>query len=427
MVDVVNIKLWGEYVGAAIWDPKRQSAAFEFEESFVTKGLDISPIMMPISNPRIFSFGDISQRTFMGLPGLLADSLPDSYGRKLLDRWLAISGRVVANPIELLCFQGSRGMGALEFEPAQGLLSDTSKAIEISTLIDIAQKITSNKESLRANFNDGNLKGGIEQVISVGTSAGGMRAKAVIAYNDETKEVRSGQVDADEGFEQWLLKLDGVTNNELGDPKHYGLIEYIYYLMARDAGIEMMESRLLREGGRAHFMTKRFDRVGVNKKLHTQTLCGLAHYDYRILRAYSYEQLFEVMRRLRLPHSEARQMFRRMVFNIVTRNHDDHTKNVSFIMERGGKWRLSPAYDVTWAYSPMGSWTAMHQMSIGNRWDEFRRGDLAEFASKINIKNYAEIIDQVVESVSHWGALSAEHELPRSISTRLFNNFCMNL
>lgn len=427
MVDVVNIKLWGEYVGAAVWNPTTQSAIFEYDRSFIAKGLDLSPIMMPISQPRIFSFEDVSQRTFLGLPGLLADSLPDSYGRKLLDRWLSISGRRVENPIELLCFQGSRGMGALEFEPAQNISSDPNSTIEISTLIDIAQKITSDKESFNASFKDEALSDSIEQVISVGTSAGGMRAKGVIAYNDETREVRSGQVDADEGFEHWILKLDGVTNNELGDPKHYGLIEYIYYLMATDAGINMMESRLLREGERTHFMTKRFDRVGSSEKLHTQTLCALAHYDYRLLRAYSYEQLFEVMRRLRLPHSEAQQMFRRMVFNIVARNHDDHTKNVSFIMDRGGKWSLSPAYDMTWAYNPNGGWTNMHQMSIGGKWDEFTRGDLVEFAAKINIKNSDEIINQVVESVSRWGSLCTEYELPKAIGSRLSNHFCVNL
>ncbi|MFI3306508.1 MAG: type II toxin-antitoxin system HipA family toxin [Rikenellaceae bacterium] len=427
MVDVVNIRLWGEYVGAAMWNPQTQSAAFEFDKSFITKGLDISPIVMPVSNPRIFSFGDISQQTFMGLPGLLADSLPDSYGRKLLDRWLAMNGRTVANPIELLCFQGKRGMGALEFEPAESIFPDKNRAIEISTLIDVAQQITSDKESLSASFDDSSLKEGIEQVISVGTSAGGMRAKAVIAYNEATNEVRSGQIDAGDGFEHWLLKLDGVTNNELGDPKHYGLIEYLYYLMAKDAGIEMMESKLLREGSRAHFMTKRFDRVGASEKLHTQTLCGLAHYDYRVLRAYSYEQLFEVMRRLRLPLSEAKEMFRRMVFNIVARNQDDHTKNVSFVMNRSGAWSLSPAYDVTWAYSPNGSWTAMHQMSVNGKWDGFTRRDLSEFAAKMNIKNYAEIIDQVITSVSRWQILSSEYELPRAISSRLFSHFLLDL
>lgn len=427
MVDVVNIKMWGLYVGAAIWNAKTNCALFEFDKSFISKGLDISPMMMSIQNPAIYSFSELANKTFMGLPGLLADSLPDSYGKKLLDRWLAINNRSVANPIELLCYQGKRGMGALEFEPAQDLFSKKSTQIEIASLIEIAQEITSNREELSANFSDDKVKDGINQVISVGTSAGGMRAKAVIAYNQTTGEVKSGQVDADSGFEHWLLKLDGVTNNELGDPKHYGLIEYIYYLMAKDAGIDMMESKLIRESGRAHFMTKRFDREADNKKLHIQTLCGLAHYDYALLRAYSYEQLFEVMRMLKLPHNQAEQMFRRLVFNVVARNQDDHTKNTSFIMDKTGKWSLSPAYDITWAYSPNGTWTAKHQMSINNKWDSFTRSDLAELAKNIGIKDYNYIIDSVISSVSNWERYSKEQGLPSSISDRLFKHFILDI
>jgi serine/threonine-protein kinase HipA len=239
----------------------------------------------------------------------------------------------------------------------------------------------------------------------VGTSAGGQRAKAVIAYNDTTGEVRSGQLSAPEGFDYWLIKLDGVTNKELGDPQHFGEIEYIHYLLAKEAGINMTECRLLRENGRAHFMTRRFDRQN-GEKIHMQTLCGLAHYDFRQLRMYSYEQAFQVMRRLRLPYSDAEEFFRRMVFNVVARNQDDHTKNISFLMDKTGTWHLSPAYDMSWAYNPSGEWTSVHQMSINNKWDDITREDLLKVAYEMNIKKAPKIIDQVVDAVALWPTLA---------------------
>lgn len=425
MVNVANIKLWGEYVGAVLWDEQRGCALFEFDKSFIAKGLDISPINMPITNARIFYFGNLSEDTFKGLPGLLADSLPDDYGRTLINKWLQFNNRSIANPIELLCYQGKRGMGALEFEPAENLFPSKVSHIEISTLIEEARNITSIKEGLNTNFNQGDITEGIEQVISVGTSAGGARAKAVIAYNSETGDVMSGQLDTPKGYEHWLLKLDGVDNDQLGKTKYYGVIEYIYYLMAKYAGIDMMESKLLRENSRAHFMTKRFDRIGSSDKLHIQTLCGLAHYDYKLLHAYSYEQLFEVMRKLRLPHNQAVQMYRRMVFNVMARNQDDHTKNTSFIMDRLGKWSLSPAYDITWAYKPNDSWTSKHQMSINNKWDDITKDDLTEFATKISIKNAKEIIEQTQYALSKWNILAKENSLPSEIADRLFGEFIL--
>ena len=236
----------------------------------------------------------------------------------------------------------------------------------------------------------------------MGTSAGGQRAKAVIAFNEKTQEVRSGQIDAPEGYEHWLLKLDGVTNQELGDPKFYGLIEYAYYLMAIDAGIDMMPCRILQENGRSHFMTKRFDRIGGSEKLHMQTLCGIAHYDYKMLRSYSYEQVFQVMRQMRLPYSQAEEMFRRMVFNVVARNQDDHTKNISFLMDKKGVWRLSPAYDISWSYNPEGQWTSQHQMSINNKWTDITMNDLLAVASAMNIRKPREIIEKIIDVVAHW-------------------------
>lgn len=409
MVNLANIKIWDNIVGYLLWREETETATFEYAPEFKRLGLDLSPIEMPISQQRVFAFSNISKETFLGLPGLFADSLPDAYGKALLDRWLASNGRHFANPVERLCYQGKRSMGALEFEPAQNDYLETSSNIEIDSLVATAREVLNQKEAFSTNMSD--TKEALINIIKVGTSAGGQRAKAIIAYNDETKEVRSGQIEAPEGFEHWLLKLDGVTNSELGDPQHYGKIEYVYYLMAKEAGIEMSECRLLEENGRAHFMTKRFDRQK-NHKIHMQTLCGIAHYDYKMLRAYSYEQAFQVMRRLRLPYNQAEEMYRRMVFNVIARNQDDHTKNISFLMNRSGKWSLSPAYDVSWAYNPQGNWTSKHQMSINNKWDEITRADLIATAKNMNIKRPELIIEQVIDSVNLWYKFAKDYDIP---------------
>lgn len=409
MVNLAHVKIWGEMVGYLFWREDNQTATFEYTPEFKKLGLDLSPIVMPLTSQRVYSFSNISRETFLGLPGLFADSLPDAYGKALLDRWLASNGRHFANPVERLCYQGKRSMGALEFEPAHNDYLETSSNIEIDSLVATAREVLNQREAFSTNMSD--TKEALINIIKVGTSAGGQRAKAIIAYNDTTKEVRSGQIDAPEGFEHWLLKLDGVTNNELGDPQHYGKIEYIYHLLAKEAGINMAECRLLEENGRAHFMTKRFDRHK-NNKIHMQTLCGIAHYDYKMLRAYSYEQAFQIMRRLRLPYNQAEEMYRRMVFNVVARNQDDHTKNISFLMNRTGKWSLSPAYDVSWAYNPQGDWTSKHQMSINNKWDDITREDLVTVAQNMNIKHHNEIIEQVTDAVSHWRKLATEYEIP---------------
>ena len=328
MVNLAKVYIWGEYAGAVLWNDSTGIATFEYEPSFSKKGWELSPLMMSVRDNRQYSFRELSKDTFMGLPGLLADALPDAYGKALLDRWLTSMGRTFANPVERLCYQGKRSMGALEFVPAQDDYLEQSSSIEISSLVEVASEVLSNKAELDTNLKE-NTKEALINIIKVSTSAGGQRAKAVIAYNDTTGEVRSGQVDAPEGFSHWLLKLDGVTNASLGDPQHYGKIEYAYYKMALKAGLDMSECRLLEENGRSHFMTKRFDRIGGNEKVHMQTLCGLAHYDYKMLHAYSYEQAFQVMRRLHLPYGQAEQIFRRMVFNVIARNQDDHTKNSS--------------------------------------------------------------------------------------------------
>ena len=424
MVNLAHVKIWGEMVGYLFWREDTQTATFEYTPEFRRLGLDLSPIAMPLASSRVYSFGNISRETFLGLPGLFADSLPDAYGKALLDRWLASNGRNFANPVERLCYQGRRSMGALEFEPANNDYLETSTNIEIDSLVTTAREVLNQKEAFSTNLSD--TKEALINIIKVGTSAGGQRAKAIIAYNDTTKEVRSGQIDAPDGFEHWLLKLDGVTNSELGDPQHFGKIEYIYHLLAKEAGIDMAECRLLEENGRAHFMTKRFDRH-CNHKIHMQTLCGIAHYDYKMLRAYSYEQAFQVMRRLRLPYNQAEEMYRRMVFNVVARNQDDHTKNISFLMNRTGKWSLSPAYDVSWAYNPQGDWTSKHQMSINNKWDDITREDLIQVAKNMNIKRYNEIIEQVVDAVSHWRKFATEYEIPKETIIQIEQSLQLNI
>ena len=411
MVNLAKISIWGEYAGAVLWDGRTENASFEYDPDFIKHGWDLSPLMMPMNDPGVKSFPGLSRHTFLGLPGLLADSLPDAYGMALLERWLSSQGRTFANPVERLCYQGKRSMGALEFEPASDDGLEAGSIIEISSLVEIAAEVLSQKRALFESF-DKDTKEAIASIIRVSTSAGGQRAKAVIAFNEDTGEVRSGQVDALDGFNHWLIKLDGVTNKILGDPQHFGQIEYVYYLMARMAGLEMMECRLLEENGRSHFMTRRFDREGNKGKVHMQTLCGIAHYDYRMKQAYSYEQAFEVMRRLRLPYGQAEQFFRRMVFNVVARNQDDHTKNISFLMGRDGVWRLSPAYDVSWAYNPAGEWTSHHQMSVNGKWDGIGREDLLSVAGKMHVKHAGEIIDEVCEAVSGWVRIATEYSIP---------------
>lgn len=418
MVNLAKVYIWGEYAGAVLWNENTGTATFEYEPSFSKVGWELSPLMMPLKDNSPHAFGELSKGTFMGLPGLLADALPDAYGKALLDRWLASLGRTFANPVERLCYQGKRSMGALEFVPAKDDYLEQSSSIEISSLVEVASEVLSNKAELDTNLKE-NTKEALVNIIKVSTSAGGQRAKAVIAYNDDTGEVRSGQVEAPKGFCHWLLKLDGVTNAALGDPQHYGKIEYVYYMMALRAGLEMSECRLLEENGRAHFMTKRFDRIGGNEKVHMQTLCGLAHYDYKMLHAYSYEQAFQVMRRLRLPYWQAEQMFRRMVFNVIARNQDDHTKNISFLMDKAGTWRLSPAYDVSWAYNPRGEWTSHHQMSINNKWDDITRTDLLSVAEAMHIKQANEIVNEVCDAVSMWSTLAKDYDIPTEIITTI--------
>ena len=421
MVDVARVNMFGMPVGTFRWDESYQVARFEYDRSFVGKGLEPSPLMMPVREGRVYSFAGLNRDTYMGLPGMLADSLPDTYGRALFDRWLALTGRISGNPVESLCFLGKRCMGALEFEPALELAYDPNQRFEIDALVDVAREAMTRKTSFGTNLTD-DTKSAIAAILRLGTSAGGQRAKAIIAYNKATGEVRSGQVEAPEGFDYYLIKLDGVSATAgFRETENFGRLEYSFYRLARVCGIEMMESSLIEENGRAHFLTRRFDREN-GRKLHMQTLCGLAHYDYQLKRGYSYEQAFNVMRALHLSYSEAKEMFRRMVFNVAVRNQDDHTKNISFLMGEDGKWRLSPAYDIGYAYNPEGGWTSMHQMSVNGKFEGIGRADLLAFAQANNIKDASGVIDEVVDGVAQWPRIAQECDVPKEMVEGIVKN-----
>jgi len=399
--------MWGTLVGAVAWDRDRGFATFEFDRPFLEKGLDLAPLEMPIAEARggdaRFEFRTLPKRTFRGLPGLLADALPDRFGDRIINRWLAHQGRDPGDfsAVERLCYTGKRATGALEFSPVINEQLDKSEPVEVGELVELAQSVIDERTQLDASLADDPTDAMLD-IIRVGTSAGGGRPKAVIAVNDATQEVRTGQVDAPEGFAHWILKFDGVTDRELGDPAGYGRIEYAYHLMAIAAGINMTECRLFKEGGRAHFMTRRFDRPSSRDKLHQQSLCAMAHFDFNEPGGYSYEQAFQVMRRLRLPYEDTEQQYRRMVFNVVARNQDDHTKNIAYLMDRTGGWRLSPAYDVIYAYNPTGQFTSMHQMSINGKRDGITRDDLLHVGKEMSVKQCESIIDEVIGAVSNW-------------------------
>ena len=402
---VAEVQLWGRTIGAVSLEDGGSSAAFQYDPVFAQSGIEISPITMPLSD-RVYVFPELPQRTFHGLPGLLADSLPDRFGNALIDAWLATQGRTSEsfNAVERLCYTGTRGMGALEFAPAIGPKPQRAKKIEIDALVKLASEVLTHRRSLKATFASEKRKTALSDILRVGTSAGGARAKAIIAWNRETNEV---QVEAGKGFDYWLLKFDGVSGNkdkELEDPKGYGAIEYAYFLMAKAAGINMSECRLLEEGGRRHFMTWRFDRLESGGKLHMQSLCALAHFDFNQAGAYSYEQALLTIRQLNLPMAAVEEQFRRMTFNIIARNQDDHVKNIAFLMDKAGQWSLTPAFDVTYSYNPTGDWTATHQMTMNGKRDGFRLADFRACAKSALMKRgRAEaIIEEVRAAVSKW-------------------------
>lgn len=435
MVEVKTafVKIWGQIVGAVAWDESQGLASFEYEPKFKAENIDLAPVKMPIqSSQKIFSFPELRSSknnefdTFKGLPGLLADVLPDKYGNQLMNIWLAQNGRPAnsMNPIEQLCFIGTRGMGALEFEPTLLKSSKNTFQVEINNLVGITRRMLDEREKFETNLNKADEQA-VMEILKIGTSAGGARPKAIIAYNKKTREVRSGQTNAPKGFEHWLIKLDGVSDAQFGESKGYGRIEMAYYNMAKDCGVKMMESELLEENGRAHFMTKRFDRENGSVKHHVQTFCAMQHYDFNEVISYSYEQLFQTMRLLRLPYPDAEQMYRRMVFNVIARNCDDHTKNFAFRLKEGGDWELAPAYDICHAYRPDSIWVSQHALSVNGKRIGIERNDLISFAKEMNIKRSEHIVSEINTKIQYWNIyadkVNVNPELRDSIKDTLLN------
>jgi serine/threonine-protein kinase HipA len=410
---IAKVKLWGRVIGAVAMEPTSAVATFQYDPAFAQSGIEIAPLTMPLSD-RVYTFPELPARTFHGLPGLLADTLPDRFGNALIDAWLAGQGRQASSfgAVERLCYTGSRGMGALEFAPAHGPQPGKGATIDIDALVRLASDVLSHRTDLTTNLAGASREKAIRDILRVGTSAGGARAKAVIAWNRTTNVVRSGQIVAGDGFEYWLMKFDGVRGNkdkELADSMGYGAIEYAYHLMATAAGITMSECHLLEENERRHFMTKRFDRQPGGGKLHMQSLCAMAHYDFNQPGTSSYEQAFLTIRLLKLPMSAIEQQFRRMVFNIVARNQDDHVKNIAFLMDKIGQWSLSPAFDVNYSYTPNGDFTGAHQMTMNGKRDHFTIHDFKECAKNAGMKHgrASAIIDEVT-TVAHTWPLYAE-------------------
>ena len=424
------IHLYDTLIGAVSWDSERNFGFFEYDRAFLSSGVEVSPLMMPLAPVR-YSFPNLSRESFKGLPGLLADSLPDKFGNLLINQWLAGQGRTPASfdPVERLCYLGSRAMGALEFHPT--LLPDRpSEKLHIDALVHLANDALASRGSLHTSLAE--RPEALATILRIGTSAGGARAKAVIAWNPQTNEIRSGQVPLLPGFEAWMLKFDGVSANrdkELTDPLGYGRIEYAYHLMARAAGITMSDCRLLEENDRAHFMTRRFDRTPHGGKLHLQSLCGMAHFDFNQAGAYSYEQAFQISRRLRLSQPDLAELFRRAVFNIISRNQDDHTKNIAFLMGRDGVWKLSPAYDMIYAYNPNGDWTSRHQMTLSGKRDHFTTSDLLDAARHADLRppQAKSIISEVHAAVADWKGFAAQTGVPDSWSDEIHRHLRLDL
>ena len=416
-----QVSMWGSPIGAVSWDEGNSLGQFEYVPEFADSGIRIAPLTMPPAD-RVYAFPTLSRDTFRGLPGLLADSLPDRFGNALIDAWLATQGRRPDsfNPVERLCYTGGRGMGALEYSPAMGPVGDlsTSVTVEIEALVELANKALAIVAGLEGSFDPDLREDTLLDILRVGTSAGGARAKALIAYNEETGEVRSGQVRSEEGFTYWLLKFDGVKDSDgdryLGDPQGYGLIEHAYFRMARAAGVDMQESRILEDrDGRSHFMTKRFDRTDNGARIHMQSLGAMRHFDFNQPNSYSYEQAFQTITNLGLPKESVERMFRRMAFNVIARNQDDHVKNVAFLMDRPGDWSLSPAYDMTYSYGD--AWTKQHQMSVNGKRDGFTIEDFRACAKTVAMKRgrAEDIVREVQEAVQKWEDFAAESKVPQ--------------
>lgn len=414
MTTVAEVRMWGRMIGAVSVDGPGQVASFEYTPAFRSSGIEVAPLMMPLAD-QVYRFPELPIQSFHGLPGMLADALPDRFGNAVIDAWLATQGRLPReiDAVERLCYTGTRGMGALEFRPVLGPRDNRSKPVHIDALVELASQVLRGRENLQASFADQDKEHALREILRVGASAGGARAKAVIAWNPKTNEVRSGQVNAPPGFEHWLLKFDGVSQNrdkELSDPQGYGAIEYAYALMAKAAGIHMADCRLFEENGRRHFMSRRFDRLSTGEKLHMQSLGALTHFDFNNAGAHSYEQALLVIRRLGLTMDDIEEQYRRMAFNVVARNQDDHVKNIAFLMDKQGAWSLAPAFDMIYSYNPSGDWTSQHQMSLNRKRDDFTLDDFKAAGEAASMKRgRAEtILREVVTAVRRWREFAEE-------------------
>jgi serine/threonine-protein kinase HipA len=434
--EVVDIHYLDHYVGAVLYDTEQQIGYFEYDAHFIKQGHQLSPIMMPLSH-KVYSFPEADRSSFKGLPGLLADSLPDDFGNAVLNAWVASQGLSIRDitPTQRLQYTGKRGMGALEYKPATQVKSlNASRQISIESLVSIAQEVLDTRAHLEVNLSTDGVedKQAMMALLSVGMSAGGARPKAVLAFNQNFTQVRSGQAKIPAGFEHYLLKFDGVSEHHsgketFGDPLGYSAMEYVYYLMAVECGIDMMPCRLLEEGRRRHFLTQRFDRIG-NQKVHVQTLNGLVHKSYKQVGSYSYEELFSVARLLKLSASEALQLFKRMVFNVIARNHDDHSKNFGFVYD--GQWKLAPAYDIAYSYRPGSPWVDQHWMSINGKRDHFTREDFYSFERLFPLfkkRKIDSIIAQTIDVVSTWRIKSTEFDVPKPLVSEVEQHLRLNL
>ncbi|EPE4786225.1 TPA: type II toxin-antitoxin system HipA family toxin [Vibrio vulnificus] len=442
VMEVITITYQDDLVGAVSFDTEKGLGSFEYDPSFVKKGVELSPIKMPLSN-RIYRFPELDFNTFKGLPGLIADSLPDDFGNAVLNAWVASQGRSPSDitPLQRLQYTGKRGMGALEYAPATKLRSlNASQQVEIQSLVSIAQEILDSRGNFEVELkqNGQDDREAMMSLLSVGMSAGGARPKAVLAFNEDFTQVRSGQTNVPSGFTHYLMKFDGVSEHNknqetFGDPLGYGAMEFVYHLMANKCGVDMMPCRLLHEGNRRHFITQRFDRIK-NSKVHVQTLNGLAHIDYKKPGSFSYAELFGIARQLKLSAVDAEQLFKRMTFNIIARNHDDHSKNFAFMLKQDrlkkDKWSLAPAYDLAYSYKPGSKWVNSHWMSLNGKRDNFTRSDfysLEKLSPIFNKRKIDDIIDTTIEHVSTWRQLAEEWDVPKTLIDEIQENLRLNI
>ena len=428
-----KVMLWGTDIGAVTWREDREVGVFQYMPEFIESGIQVAPLQMPLSEFP-YEFPSLARNTFKGLPGLLADSLPDKYGNAIIDAWLASQGRSAESfhSVERLCYVGNRGMGALEFKPATLGPPRSNREIEVEGLVNLANQILDERKELSGKFSGVDDKDLINDILRVGTSAGGARAKAILAWNPETNALRSGQINAGKDFEYWIMKFDGITSShdeEISTPKGYGKIEYAYHLMAINSGIEMSKCRLYHEGGRSHFMTKRFDRTDNGDKIHMQSLGAIAHFNYKQPISYSYEQAIQMMRRLELSKDDIEQQILRAFFNVVGRNCDDHVKNIAFLMNRKGQWKLSPAFDLSYAWNPRGVWTSRHQMSINQKRDNFKHEDLIALAETANIKRAKadQLLDHIIDTFRKWSQFAEQAEVSGENTRKIQNALQLNI